>query len=236
MLMMSSREATRATSTLRMNLHGRSTCALKIWAPLQAQWTDETHLPSRYRRTRHPARRRRLLLLAAHGFKAAAGRLCPRQWPHRGGRDRHRHEDAGPDQGDPGQRRRLRDRGPGSGPHGHRATARPSAARPRRNCSVRPSASTRPRKAWSPSARPNDGRRKRWSRSARPSSTPRSRKLARSEQLAKTNAVSQQVLDDDRAATHGAQAAVAAAQAQVAASEAAISAAKAQVVDAERSR
>lgn len=58
------------------------------------------------------------------------------------------------------------------------------------------------------------------------------RKLARSEQLIKTNAVSQQVLDDDRANAEGANATVAAAKAQLAASEAAISAAKAQVVDA----
>ncbi|OIQ65366.1 multidrug resistance protein MdtN [mine drainage metagenome] len=58
------------------------------------------------------------------------------------------------------------------------------------------------------------------------------RKLARSEQLIKTSAVSQQVLDDDRAADQGAKAAVAAAHAQVAASEAAISAAKALVIDA----
>ncbi len=58
------------------------------------------------------------------------------------------------------------------------------------------------------------------------------RKLARSEQLVKTNATSQQVLDDDRAAAQGAKAAVGAAQAQLAATEAAISAAKAQVIDA----
>jgi HlyD family secretion protein len=58
------------------------------------------------------------------------------------------------------------------------------------------------------------------------------RKLARSEQLAKTGTVSRQVLDDDRATAQGAKAAAAAAQAQVAASEAAIGAAKAQVVDA----
>ena len=58
------------------------------------------------------------------------------------------------------------------------------------------------------------------------------RKLARSEQLITTNAVSQQVLDDDRANTQGAKAAVATAKAQFAASEAAISAANAQVVDA----
>lgn len=58
------------------------------------------------------------------------------------------------------------------------------------------------------------------------------RKLARSEQLITTNAVSQQVLDDDRANTQGAKAAVAAAKAQLAASEAAVSAANAQVVDA----
>lgn len=59
------------------------------------------------------------------------------------------------------------------------------------------------------------------------------RKLQRSEQLIRTNAVSQQVLDDDRAAANGATAAVAAAEAQLAGSEAAISAAEAQVVDAE---
>ena len=58
------------------------------------------------------------------------------------------------------------------------------------------------------------------------------RKLARSQVLIKTNAVSQQVLDDDRASAQGMKAAVAAAEAQVAASEAAISAAKAQVIDA----
>jgi HlyD family secretion protein len=59
------------------------------------------------------------------------------------------------------------------------------------------------------------------------------KKRARSEQLIKTNAVSQQVLDDDRAASQTAMAAVSAAQAQVAASDAAISTAKAAVVDAE---
>lgn len=58
------------------------------------------------------------------------------------------------------------------------------------------------------------------------------RRLARSEQLIKTSATSQQVLDDDRATAQGAKAAVGAAQAQLAATEAAISAAKAQVVDA----
>jgi len=61
------------------------------------------------------------------------------------------------------------------------------------------------------------------------------RKLQRSETLIKTSAVSQQVLDDDRAAANGATAAVAAAQAQLAASEAAINAAKAAIVDAEAS-
>ena len=59
------------------------------------------------------------------------------------------------------------------------------------------------------------------------------RKLQRSEQLIRTNAVAQQVLDDDRAAANGTRAAVAAAEAQLAGSEAAISAAEAQVVDAE---
>ncbi|MAA99214.1 MULTISPECIES: HlyD family efflux transporter periplasmic adaptor subunit [Hyphomicrobiales] len=59
------------------------------------------------------------------------------------------------------------------------------------------------------------------------------RKLARSEQLVKTQATSQQVLDDDRANQQGAKAAVGAARAQLAATQAAISAAKAQVVDAE---
>jgi HlyD family secretion protein len=59
-----------------------------------------------------------------------------------------------------------------------------------------------------------------------------SRKLDRSEQLIKTNAVSQQVLDDDRAVYATAKAAVAAAEAQVAASDAAISSAHALVVDA----
>lgn len=59
------------------------------------------------------------------------------------------------------------------------------------------------------------------------------KKLARSEQLVKTDAVSLQVLDDDRAAVQGYKAAVEAAKAQLAASEAAIGSAKAQVVDAE---
>ncbi|MEQ8251983.1 HlyD family secretion protein [Oceanibaculum nanhaiense] len=57
-------------------------------------------------------------------------------------------------------------------------------------------------------------------------------KLERSEQLAQRGNVSRQVLDDDRAAAQGAQAALEAARAQLAASEAAISAAKAQVIDA----
>ncbi|MGY3602895.1 MULTISPECIES: HlyD family secretion protein [unclassified Bradyrhizobium] len=61
------------------------------------------------------------------------------------------------------------------------------------------------------------------------------RRLRRSEQLIKTNAVPQQTLDDDRAAAEGAKAAVAAAEAQRAAAEAAISSTQAQVVDAEAS-
>lgn len=59
------------------------------------------------------------------------------------------------------------------------------------------------------------------------------RKLTRSEQLIKTNTVSQQVLDDDRATANGTRSTVGAAQAQLAAADAAISAANAQVVDAE---
>lgn len=59
------------------------------------------------------------------------------------------------------------------------------------------------------------------------------RKFARSEQLVKTNAVSQQTYDDDFANEKAAQANVNAARAQLAAAEAAISSAKAQVVDAE---
>jgi HlyD family secretion protein len=57
-------------------------------------------------------------------------------------------------------------------------------------------------------------------------------KLARSEQLARASTISQQILDDDRAAAQGARAAVAAAQAQFAASEAAVASAQAQVIDA----
>jgi HlyD family secretion protein len=59
------------------------------------------------------------------------------------------------------------------------------------------------------------------------------RKLARSTELIKSSATSQQVLDDDRANQQGAKAAVGAAKAQLAAAEAGISAAKAHVVDAE---
>lgn len=58
-------------------------------------------------------------------------------------------------------------------------------------------------------------------------------KLARSEQLIRTNSVAQQVLDDDRAAERGAKATLSAAQASLAASDAAIGAAKMRVVDAE---
>ncbi|BBK37781.1 glycoside hydrolase family 43 [Allostella sp. ATCC 35155] len=58
------------------------------------------------------------------------------------------------------------------------------------------------------------------------------RKLGRTEQLVRSNNVSQQVADDDRAAAQGARAAVSAARAQVAAAEAAIGAARAQVIDA----
>lgn len=54
----------------------------------------------------------------------------------------------------------------------------------------------------------------------------------RSEQLRKSNTVSQQVLDDDRANYQAAVATVAAARAQQAAAEAAVSSAKAQVIDA----
>lgn len=59
------------------------------------------------------------------------------------------------------------------------------------------------------------------------------RRLQRSEQLVRTNTVSQQVLDDDRATARGAEAAINAAQAQIAASDAAVNSAKAQIVDAE---
>ncbi|SDO88132.1 HlyD family secretion protein [Lutimaribacter pacificus] len=58
-------------------------------------------------------------------------------------------------------------------------------------------------------------------------------RFARSEQLAKSNAISQQVLDDSRASDRQAKAALASAQASHAASQAGISAAQAQVVDAE---
>ena len=56
--------------------------------------------------------------------------------------------------------------------------------------------------------------------------------MERSEQLAATNTISQQVLDNDRAAERSSAAAAAAAEAQLAASAAAINAAKALVVDA----
>ncbi len=59
------------------------------------------------------------------------------------------------------------------------------------------------------------------------------RRFARTEQLIRSSTVSQQVLDDDRAAKEGAKATLGAAEASLAASDAAISAAKAQVVNAE---
>lgn len=59
------------------------------------------------------------------------------------------------------------------------------------------------------------------------------RRLVRSEALARTNAVSQQVLDEDRASERRARASLASARASLAASQAAIGTAKAQVVDAE---
>lgn len=58
-------------------------------------------------------------------------------------------------------------------------------------------------------------------------------RLARSEQLVLSSALSQQTLDDHRASARQADAGLAAAQASVAAAEAGIGAAKAQVVDAE---
>lgn len=59
------------------------------------------------------------------------------------------------------------------------------------------------------------------------------RKLVRTEQLARTDNVSKQILDNDRAAALEAKAAVNAARAELAASDAAVSAAEAAVVDAE---
>ncbi len=59
------------------------------------------------------------------------------------------------------------------------------------------------------------------------------RRLVRSEQLASSNSIALQVLDNDRAAAQEAIAAVNAARAQIAAAEAAISAAQAQVIDAQ---
>ena len=61
------------------------------------------------------------------------------------------------------------------------------------------------------------------------------RKLARTEQLIRTNTTSLQTLDDDRASAQRSRAAVAAAKASLSASEAAIGAAKAQIIDAEAS-
>lgn len=58
-------------------------------------------------------------------------------------------------------------------------------------------------------------------------------RVNRSERLVGSSTISQQVLDDDRAASHSAEAALAAAKAQVAASEASVGSAHAQVVDAE---
>ncbi len=59
------------------------------------------------------------------------------------------------------------------------------------------------------------------------------RRLNRSEQLARTNAISQQTLDDDRARTAGAQATLDASRAQAASAQAAIATARARIVDAE---
>ena len=59
------------------------------------------------------------------------------------------------------------------------------------------------------------------------------RRLARSETLAKKGVTALQVLDDDRARVHGAQATLTGAEAQVAAADAAITAAEAQVVGAD---
>src|SRR5690606_37866675 len=59
------------------------------------------------------------------------------------------------------------------------------------------------------------------------------RRLNRSEQLARTNAISQQALDDDRARMAGAKATLDAARAQAASAEAGIATARATIVDAE---
>ncbi|MFI0397175.1 HlyD family secretion protein [Paracoccus jiaweipingae] len=59
------------------------------------------------------------------------------------------------------------------------------------------------------------------------------KRLARSESLVRSNTVSQQVLDNDRANALEAEAGLGAAQAQLAAAEAGVSAAQAQVVDAQ---
>ena len=59
------------------------------------------------------------------------------------------------------------------------------------------------------------------------------RRLSRTQQLAETDRVSDQVLDDNRAAAHSARAAVSAAEAQIAAAEAATGAAEGQVIEAE---
>ncbi|MGS1097066.1 HlyD family secretion protein (plasmid) [Aquamicrobium terrae] len=59
------------------------------------------------------------------------------------------------------------------------------------------------------------------------------RRVSRSEQLARTNAISQQTLDDDRARMAGAKAALDAARAQAASAEAGMATAKARIVDAE---
>ncbi|EXL01467.1 HlyD family secretion protein [Aquamicrobium defluvii] len=59
------------------------------------------------------------------------------------------------------------------------------------------------------------------------------RRFSRSEQLARTNAISQQTLDDDRARMAGARAALDAARAQAASAAAGMATAKARIVDAE---
>jgi len=63
--------------------------------------------------------------------------------------------------------------------------------------------------------------------------TAATRRFSRTENLAKSNVLTPQELDDDRATKQSAQAALAAAQSQVIAAEAAIQAAKSQVIEAE---
>ena len=106
-------------------------------APRQQRDRLEARRIGRHRRGRG---RGRVPGVAGTEAEGAAGGLRQRQRPHRGGGDRHRHQDAGPHHGHPGATKATSSPPGRCSPGWTPRCCKRSAGRPRRSCSARSSA------------------------------------------------------------------------------------------------